>query len=148
MIPESQLNVENWLRDMVANLSVFPTTITMFLLGKIFMDAFTGVGKGQLFVPPLIGNPGDPNALSSIIGMTIILMTPGVVTMMRDLLKAPGFKYTAEAGKSLSAGLSPVQRYGNNTFNEYFGVHGGHGAAAHGGFKGSVIRILGLGGHG
>jgi hypothetical protein len=103
MIPGSPINLEGWLRDMIANLSVFPVTITMFLLGQIFLASFQG-SNGAMFVPPLIGNPGSVQAISSIIGFAIIMMTPGVVTMMRDLLKAPGFKYSAEAFKSIGAG--------------------------------------------
>jgi hypothetical protein len=103
MIPGSPLNLEGWLRDMIANLSVFPVTITMFLIGQIFLASFQG-SNGAMFVPPLIGNPGSIQALSSIIGFAIIMMTPGVVTMMRDLLKTPGFKYSAEAFKSIGSG--------------------------------------------
>lgn len=123
IVPESPINFESWIRDMLANLSVFPTTITMFLLGKIFMQAFENTGKGQLFVPPLIGNPGDPDALASIIGMTIILMTPGVATMMRDIFKAPSFKYTAVAGQQLGNAMEPIQRTARGALHRYTGVH-------------------------
>ncbi|MBP9718934.1 MAG: hypothetical protein KBD46_00530 [Candidatus Levybacteria bacterium] len=146
LLPESTITFEAWLRDMIANLSVFPVTITMFLLGKIFMTAFQ-IAPGGVFVPPLIGDTGNVQLIADLIGLAIILMTPGVVQMMRDILKAPGFKYAAQAGKSLSDGITPVKRVGQGTINEFWGIHAPAGGASHGGTPGAIARILGLGGH-
>lgn len=90
---------------MIANLSVFPVTITMFLLGSVFMQAFGSGKTPDQFVPPLIGNTGSTNTIGSIIGLGVILMTPLVVQIMKDTLKAPQFKYTAGIGQAL--GVAP-----------------------------------------
>lgn len=103
LFPGSPVNFEAWLRDMLANLLAFPTTIAMFLLGKVFMDTFAG-NNNTLFVPPLIGNPNDQKVFAALLGIAIVLMTPVVLTMMRELLKAPTFKYAAEAFRSAGAG--------------------------------------------
>lgn len=112
IIPGSPINFGAWLRDMLAHLSVFPVTIAMFLLGRVFMDSFstasTGEGAATLFVPPLIGTPNEGPAIGALIGMGIILLTPQVVTIMRDLFKAPEFKYSAAIGQAVGLGAKAV----------------------------------------
>ncbi|MCL4353732.1 hypothetical protein M1615_04725 [Patescibacteria group bacterium] len=105
LFPGVSIGFGTWLRDIIANLSAFPVTIAMFLLGKVFIDSFGSPHStaGQ-FVPPLIGDPGNTHAIGSLIGLGIILMTPQVVTMMRDALKAPQLKYTAAIGQAVGAG--------------------------------------------
>lgn len=119
LIPGSTKNFGMWLRDMIGNLSAFPATLFMFLIGKIFIDAF---GKNantmnNQFAPPLIGNPGDQDNFGAIIGVGIILLTPQVVTMVRAAIKAPEGKYSSAVGGAISAGagmskeaLSPAGR--------------------------------------
>lgn len=124
LIPGSPVSIEAWFRDMIAHLSVFPTTIAMFLLGKIFMTQFAAADTTtELFVPPMIGNPNDTASIGAIVGIAIILMTPVVVTMMRDLLKAPTFKYASEVGKSLGAGAAGPGRLMSGGMNLYAGTH-------------------------
>src|SRR3989344_5017051 len=89
LFPGSKLSFNSWVRDMLANLSVFPATIVMFLLGKTFIDAFAKGGAVGQFVPPLIGNPGDIKAFGALIGLGIILTTPSVLKMMKAAFQAP-----------------------------------------------------------
>jgi hypothetical protein len=95
----------NWIRGLLANLSAFPATITMFLLGKAFMSGFTGGAPGSTpFAPPLVGDFLRPDRFASIIGLGIILLTPEVVNMVKEALKAPEFKFTSSIGRSLAVG--------------------------------------------
>lgn len=71
----------------------------------------------------MIGNPNDTASIGAIVGIAIILMTPVVVTMMRDLLKAPTFKYASEVGKSLGAGAAGPGRLMSGGMNLYAGTH-------------------------
>lgn len=105
VLPGGTLSFGSWMRDIVANLSAFPTTIAMFLLGKIFIESFKTTGG---FYPPLIGPLYNPELLSSLIAVGIILMTPQVVNMMRDTLKAPQFKYTAAIGQAVGVGTGVI----------------------------------------
>jgi hypothetical protein len=113
VLPGSPIGFGMWVRDILSHLSVFPVTIAMFMLGKIFMESFapdTKVPNVDVFVPPLIGNPsgtGNLAPLGALLGLGIILMTPQVVAMMKDLFKAPDFKYTGAVGQALggAAGL-------------------------------------------
>lgn len=149
-VPGSPVNIEMWIRDMLANLSAFPVTITMFLLGKILMTAFAGTtGSGGIFVPPLVGNPGNPQLIGDLLGLTIILMTPGVVTMMREIIKAPTFKYAAVAAQQLQAGVKPPQRLYGGAMKAAFGTHykevDGHTVmVAEGGPVGHLLRTFGM----
>ncbi len=109
IVPGSPISISGWLRDIGANLLAFPVTIAMFMLGKVFMDAFQKCPavnpncSASNFVPPLIGNPGDPSLIGSLIGLGIILMTPNVVNMLKTALKAP--KLDTGLGKALGPGI-------------------------------------------
>ncbi len=94
----------SWMRDIVANLAVFPATLFILLLGKIITAQFGQDASAHPFVPPLIGNVGDIDSFGPIIGLGIILLLPSVVTMVRETLKAPGFKYTQQIAQSLGQG--------------------------------------------
>ncbi len=113
LFPGSSIGFGAWFRDLIANLSAFPVAITMFLLGKVFIDSFS-TNSGSMFLPPLIGNPNgtsnDSSPIGTIIGIGIILLTPQVVTMMRDFLKAPQFKYTAAIGQAVGVGAAGPAR--------------------------------------
>lgn len=111
----------NWIKSMVANLAVFPVTITMFLLGKAFIAGFTS--KEGAFAPPMVGNFSNPEQFASIIGLGIILMTPEVANMVRDTLKAPDLKYTSAIGKSLSIGPAATGRFASGITSTLFGSH-------------------------
>lgn len=144
ILPGSPVNLELWIRDMLANLSVFPVTIAMFLLGRIFMTTFQGTGAtGGMFVPPLIGNPGNLELISSLVGLGIILMTPVVVTMMRELVKAPTFKYAGEAIRSAGASGEVFGGTGKTAFGMYEASQ--HGTIPPAGEKGwaAVRRYIG-----
>ncbi len=88
LFPGSSIGFTAWLRSLVANLSVFPATIAMFLLGANFMEIF-GKSGGNMFVPPLIGNPNAADHFGAIIGLGIILTTPNIVKTLREALKVP-----------------------------------------------------------
>jgi hypothetical protein len=145
LLPGSPVNFEAWLRDMLANLMAFPTTIAMFLLGKVFMETFAG-NNNALFIPPLIGTPNDQKAFAALLGIAIVLMTPVVLTMMRELLKAPTFKYASAIGQQISAGTAAPGRIGQGAMNQVAGVHYDDkgGIKAHGGKWGSYARALGF----
>ena len=102
IIPGSPISFSGWLRDISANLLAFPVTIAMFMLGKVFMDAFKTATNP--FAPPLIGDLGNPEMFSSLIGIGFILMTPNVVNMLKTALKAP--KLDTGLGKAIGVGVA------------------------------------------
>lgn len=105
IFPGSPIGFGSWLRSALSNLSPFPATIGMFLVAKIIIEKVKTTSPGEFFVPPLIGNPGDASeALAAFIALGFILLTPQVVTMMKDFLKSPQFKYTPAIGQALGVG--------------------------------------------
>lgn len=88
IIPGSSISFTGWLKDIAANLLAFPATIFMLLIGKVFMDSF-GKTSSTGFVPPLIGDPGSSSLIGSLISFGILLMTPNIVNMLKQALKAP-----------------------------------------------------------
>ena len=113
-----------WLKDMLGNLSAFPTTIMMFLLGKILIDAFgTNYVAGQ-FNPPLIGTPGsgDTNTFGALIAIAIIFTTPHVVKITKAVFKAPKIDL-GPIGQAVGAGSAVPGRLASGGMNIAFGTH-------------------------
>lgn len=113
-----------WFRDMVSNLVAFPAALFMLLLGKVFIDQFSnaaragGVNGGtNLFNPPLIGTVGNADAWGAFIGVGIILLTPQVLNMAKDYIKAPQFKYLSGIGQPIGAGARVPGRLGSGVTN-------------------------------
>lgn len=108
--PGSTFNFSAWIRDLMANLMAFPTAIILFLLGKRFMEDMGAIPGVAQFTPPLIGTPAAPLTLAPFVGLGVILLTPTVVQMMRDVFKAPPFKYTAAIGQAVGIGAGVPHR--------------------------------------
>lgn len=129
-----------WLRNMVAHLSAFPVTIALFLLAAVMNDG-VNASTGPIFVPPLIGNLGGVGPIGNLIALGLILISPQAVTMTRDILKAPQFKYTTAIGHYLGAGggaVNPVDqasKFGSTLF----------GLSHVPGLPGLASRLLGRG---
>ncbi len=124
IVPGSPISFGGWIRDIAANLLAFPATITMFMLGKVFMDAFktTPASGTQNFVPPLIGNPGDPSAIGALIGLGVLLMTPNIINMLKQMLKVPKLD-TGGIGKALAPGLAMPGRAVGGAMSTTFAPH-------------------------
>lgn len=126
LIPGSKINFSSWVRNLAANLAAFPAVITMFLLARMFVDEFKGEPTSA-FVPPLIGDPGTTNQIGAIIALGIVLATPSVVKLMKQVFGAPqaGFGPVFE---SLSTGFgivaTPTRRITGSLFgkNPYTGA--------------------------
>lgn len=119
LIPGSKLTFESWLREVGGNLIAFPVTIIMFLLGKTFIDIFSGPTANSAFVPPLIGNPGDTSAIGAIIGLGFILLSADAVKLSRAALKAPDFDFKAIFG-AIGAGQKVLGGTVSNTASSIF----------------------------
>jgi hypothetical protein len=106
LLPGSPIGFSAWLRSIIANLAAFPAAIIMFLLAKIFIDAFgecklPACNPATVFAPPLVGDLPGTDLLGNFIGLGILLMTPSVVAMIKSALKAPSL----QAGGPIAAAL-------------------------------------------
>ena len=79
---------QNWIKDLLANLLVFPLVITMILFGNIIIEQFTKVGASvnpeEVFIPPMIGVP--PQSLGALIGFVIIMTIPKSINLLKEWL--------------------------------------------------------------
>lgn len=146
VLPGSPVGFGAWFREILANLSAFPTVIGMFLLGRVFIDTFGPTQSSGQFVPPLIGNPASINAIGSLIGIGIILMTPQVVSMMRDLFKPPPFKYSAAIGQAVGIAPGIVGGTAHALFSPYGALSMFTSATREGGTFSTIRGLFGKGG--
>ncbi len=114
VIPNSSLRFGSWFRHLTAHLAVFPATIGIFLLARAIMDSFSS-SPGGIFVPPLVGNPSG-SAISYIIGLGFLMITPTLLDQLRDALKSPSSKYNAEMGRGIGRGIVPFTYLGGKAF--------------------------------
>lgn len=116
LFPGSGVGFGSWLRTLISNLAAFPTVLFMFLLGEFFIRGFKTNGANN-FVPPFVGNPSNMSNFGALIGLGIILMTPEVVNIVRDKLKAPQFKYTSAISKGIGTGAGITASPFTTTWN-------------------------------
>lgn len=103
----------SWMKNLVANLSVFPITAAMLLVGTILTKSNGNGGiagivgnassTGTIWAPPLLGGGGVNGGIEGIIGLGILLTIPNVANSVKEALKA---KAPVEAG--LGAILGPI----------------------------------------
>lgn len=62
----------------------------------------------NLVVPVPLGVNTSGDSVMAIIGIGILLMTPKIVEMLQEALKAPAFKYGAAIGEALNYGYGPI----------------------------------------
>ncbi|HVZ67782.1 MAG TPA: hypothetical protein VG917_06015 [Patescibacteria group bacterium] len=106
LIPNSTVSFSTWIRDVMGNLAPFPATLVLLLFGKVFIENFGSDSASHSFVPPFIGNPGNPNAFGALVGVGIILLSPNVVNLVRQAIKAPQGKMFDGIKTSLGVGAS------------------------------------------
>lgn len=132
IFPGSTLGIGPWIRGLVANMAIFPITVMMFLVARVFMNSFS---TSLTFAPPLIGTPQQGvNGMGYIIGIAIIFIIPEMLIMVREALKTPPNKYVAPAilggfqkGASVASAI-PSKTWGKFTEKDQSGKAKGQGA--------------------
>lgn len=112
-----------WLRDIIANLAVFPAVITMLAIGKLLVDSLSnGAYNGTTsFTPPLIGSQLNGEGLGSLIMLGIILASPSVAESIKKAVKASGTGFGL--GKGLGAGQAVVGAVGGSIWQRLYFRH-------------------------
>ena len=119
-----KMGFSSWMKDMLGNLSAFPATIMMFLIGRILIDAFGSSYTVGQFNPPLIGNPasGGTNVFGAIIALAIIWTTPHVVKLTKAAFKAPKLDL-GPIGAAVGVGAAVPGRIISSGANTMFRPH-------------------------
>ena len=94
LLPGNSLGLGGWLRDIIANLAVFPVTIGFLLLGLFLMSAFSDGGSlsTQPIAFPLLGGQ-NPSSIAVLIGFGFILMLPNILSSVKAALKTPKLNF-------------------------------------------------------
>ncbi len=97
----SSLGFTGWLKDLLGNLAVFPATVGVFLLAKVFID-LSDKPIGDFFVPPLLGHlSGGSNTLGPLIALGFILAAPHVAEGVKKSFKEKFSIDLSGAGESI-----------------------------------------------
>ena len=95
---------EGWIKNLIANLAVFPITAIMLLIGSILVKAdYSGT---KLWGPPLLAPAGSGilgGGMGGIIGLGILFAIPSVAGSIKEALKA---KPMVNAGGAIGQMLS------------------------------------------
>lgn len=147
-----------WLRNIIANASVFVAVPIMFLINMLFwkpgfgLDALAGLFSPVGVVLPSTGvSPGLPfvnggGILNLALGYAVLALTPKIAEIIRDALKVPPFKYGTAFGEALGpvtmGGRAGLQ-YGSNWMGGYAEKQGWDKMGALG-KAGQVARQMGI----
>lgn len=96
-----QNQFEGWVREMLANLLVFPAVVMMIFLALALSSSTYDLGNG--FVPPLIGGNSQP-AVQALIGLMIILTTPKTLEIIQQIIKTPQNKWGTAWNEAINFG--------------------------------------------
>lgn len=106
----------SWLKQLIANLLVFPLTILMIIFGIIILNKFIGAGApstGNTFIPPLVGVPA--NAIGALLGYIIIMTMPHAQDLLNDWLTIKVSKSTTYWQENLPFKDTAKKGWGNVT---------------------------------
>jgi len=122
LLPGRPLGFEKWLRALFANVAVFPMTVLLLVLARVFMDVFKNADPTQSFVPPLVGNP-NLKGFGAFLAFGVILMAPTFLNVLRDALKTPGTKHGAAIAAGIAAGAAAPRALSGATWNRLTRKH-------------------------
>ncbi len=118
-----------WFKQIIANLSVFPTVAVMIMLAAI-LSGIGGLGAtggnaikdesiGQF---PLLSGVFEAGAIGQLIGLGLLLMTPAAAKIVKERLGVKEGALGAGAGVAMAgiaAGAAPFQKAGGSLIAPY-----------------------------
>jgi hypothetical protein len=89
----------NWLRSLVADLIVFPTTAVLLAVSSTIVNNAASTTSAPIWQAPLLSSQTQSGYLSALVGMGILFLIPNLVKKLKEML---GVK---PSGISLGAGV-------------------------------------------
>lgn len=81
----------DWIRNLVSNLLVFPIGAAVFMLAAIFVN-FANQGTGAMWVPPFTSFvPSTGSGIGALLAMGILFALPNIVNSVKETLKPKPF---------------------------------------------------------
>jgi hypothetical protein len=82
----------SWLKNLLANIAVFPIATTMFLLANVFANFAngqeTGVATNQLWITPYTSFIHNTTSIAALIALGMIFTIPTIAGQVKEMLKA------------------------------------------------------------
>ncbi len=122
----SSLGFTGWLKDLLGNLAVFPATVGLFLLAKLFVDISdkARIENQGFFVPPLIGNfAGGIYTLGPLIALGFVLAAPHVAEGVKKSFKEKFSIDLSGAGESIKAAQGMGLSFLGTVRNRFYKVY-------------------------
>ena len=127
--------IGSWFRSLLADLSVFPTTMICLVIAYLFMmqgilgivpgvidsaqNAVFGTMEvtGQMIAPPIISLWGqDSKTILTLLGLGMLLMMNKYVEMIKEALQVPPFKHGVAIGENLNAGYWANSKWADKNY--------------------------------
>lgn len=108
LVPGSSFGFGRWIRTILANLTIFPVTVMLFLLAKIFAESGMLNDKAIAnFIPPLVVNPSSIDHFGALIAFGLIMLAPELQGYVNSIYKAKSAGVAEKVGAGLGAGMKP-----------------------------------------
>ena len=113
IVPAGSLGFSGWLKQLAANLAVFPTVGFMLVLSMWFMGGVFGFGsgaptEGQLFSPPnLVGGNKAIELMWLGVSFVLFVSTPKAADLIKSMISGQPFNF----GTALGEAIMPSKAY-------------------------------------
>jgi hypothetical protein len=101
----------SWLKNLVANVSVFAVGATMFMLANVFATFANNPGQ-KLWTPPYMGLMSNVTSLGALIGLGILFSIPSIAGQIKEALKAKSVMGAGGGGQGLVGFGATAAQYG------------------------------------
>lgn len=135
LLPGSK-SFSNWLKNIIAEISVFITTMLLFILAFYFIGPFKFAGifdtnilsvssqeiSGDLWAPAPLQADGSVNSDGklALLGLGIILMIPKLSEIIKNTLQIKDTGYGSAIGAAFMPVINPVKKYGLGPVQKQF----------------------------
>ena len=109
VIPGRSGGFGSWLKEILANLAVFPAVIFIFVIASRVISAYDSSSATSAFVPPLIGVGITDGGIKGIIAFGLIMATPNLINMIKAAIKAPKID-TSSIMRGVGGAVGVVQK--------------------------------------
>ena len=92
-----------WVRGLAGNLVAFPVVLLLIILHKLMTE--NGATDGG-FLPPFLGGRGNGGAITSLIGLSIMLISKDLVSQAKKSVNPKGSGIFEQFGPALSSAVS------------------------------------------
>jgi len=118
----------NWLSNLLSNIIVFPTVVTMFLLVDVILAATQNQkGNDYLWAPPFFQTAAfkpSSRILGGLIAYGLFLLTPKVTEMIKAVFERKPFPYGTAIGEAFGPIIGPA-RFGGQIIGKGITGYGG-----------------------